>query len=323
MVSIFRIFTSRREADPVPPQPKTMNRRQFKAMFRSTQSRIREYNNTVGLLPAQQAMDDMFTQQVGRIPVGGNWRYGAVPVNPHSADLRFADQAAIVTFLNTLNLMVGNDIRRIGERIQYARGLKTEAANGRLYTRLQNDQEPLNSYYRPRLPARRGAPALPPRRHNDDYYKAMAWLTWGVQGATRPFWTNFERLHKLDGTNPFGPDDTLLRGAWTQMVTNPPALRGWNAASLMVPYPSNIGGAAAVNWILGDLDNNVTLPAQGNTLWYDYALYLFGSIVSAQGFTDGNKRAGRMAYALMLLSGAVPFIAPKNNLGAELAAMNG
>jgi hypothetical protein len=317
------LFRSRHEPDPVPPQPLTMDRRHFEGMFRSTQTVVREYSREVGIVPSAQALVDMFDVNVGGIAPGGNWVFGANQVNPHSPTLRFADQPAVLGFLNALGSVVNFDIAKITSRKAHATSLKGKAANGLLYADLMANLEPEGNYYTAPAPraATANAPPVPVRPHSVDYYKAKAWLLLGVQGTTRAYTTLLRQLEKTDGSFPLGPDDTILRGAWQQLVQNPPAYRGWNSTASQQKYPSNIGGNAVLNWFLGDMVNGTQMPAQGSLRWYDYALCTYGSIMAAQPFTDGNKRASRLAYVLMLLSGQVPFLAPNGRLGGRLADM--
>jgi hypothetical protein len=46
-----------------------------------------------------------------------------------------------------------------------------------------------------------------------------------------------------------------------------------------------------------------------------------GAVATVQGYPDGNKRAGRMAYAVTLLKGKHPFIAPNSALERALIRM--
>ena len=66
----------------------------------------------------------------------------------------------------------------------------------------------------------------------------------------------------------------------------------------------------------------VAWPAQGNEQWDDYALFYLAGIVTAQGFVDGNKRVGKLAYAITFLKGGRPFRAPTIALENELYSMN-
>jgi hypothetical protein len=64
-----------------------------------------------------------------------------------------------------------------------------------------------------------------------------------------------------------------------------------------------------------------TVPARGNAAWENWALYLFGAIMTSQGFTDGNKRVARPAYAITMVSGGVDFRAMNDTYGESLGPM--
>ena len=66
---------------------------------------------------------------------------------------------------------------------------------------------------------------------------------------------------------------------------------------------------------------NRGVPARGNAAWENWALYLFGAIMTSQGFTDGNKRVARAVYAIMMVSGGVEFRAMKDTYGVSLGPM--
>lgn len=56
----------------------------------------------------------------------------------------------------------------------------------------------------------------------------------------------------------------------------------------------------------------------GATEWDDLACFLFGSHVRAQAYSDGNKRLSRALYAITLLKGGRPFLAPGDTLEPTL-----
>ena len=57
-------------------------------------------------------------------------------------------------------------------------------------------------------------------------------------------------------------------------------------------------------------------------IWDDFALFYLGSIVTVQALVDGNKRVGKVAYALTLIKGGRPFRSPVPKLENELYRMN-
>lgn len=60
------------------------------------------------------------------------------------------------------------------------------------------------------------------------------------------------------------------------------------------------------------------MPNSGAALWDDLACYLYGAHVRAQAYSDGNKRLSRAMYAVALLKGGRPFVAPRRSLYANL-----
>ncbi len=299
-----------------------MTQPQFVTTVR-TQPLFRKYSNAVGNGPAVQAMNDIYTECLRGVPVGGNWGFGNV-VNPSDVILRFADETALGGFFTTLDMLVDGDIIKMGRRQTYIDGLKGEAGLGQLYTRLTNNTEPEGNYYAAPVPTppRIGAPPIPPRpQWMIEHSKATSWLTHGVHGNTSAYTRNLRQLSRRDGSNPLGANDTIARQAWSDLVPIAPGYRGWSAAATAVPYPSNIGGGKVLNDVLADLSNNVALPPLGDNRWYDWALFVYGSMMTVQAFTDGNKRISRLAYALMIVNGGVPFVAPNGTFGAALGAM--
>ena len=88
----------------------------------------------------------------------------------------------------------------------------------------------------------------------------------------------------------------------------------------MTAYPSSIGGRFLLELIF-QWTANAVWPAPGDDQWQDVALFYFGAVATVQGYTDGNKRAARMAYAVTLLKGKRPFTAPSPALEGELIRM--
>ena len=297
-----------------------VTRAQFMTTFR-TRPMYRTYVSAVGATLAGVAFDNMFDEALRSIdPVSGVWKYGAAYPPSGRQALQFVDQQSLATFFDALELLVDFDIKKIANRQTYIAGLKAQALAGTLSAQLALATEPEISYYTP-APARAsapGAPPVPPRPV--DWEKAKDWLAWGVAGSTAAFTTTYGRLRRTDQRFPLGRNDQILRGAWKVLVPNAPAYRGWNNVASQQKYPSSIGGAKVLDDLLLEA-SGMAMPAAGDNRWYDLALYLYGSIMTAQPFTDGNKRACRLAYVLMLTSGGVAFKAPNAALGARLADM--
>jgi hypothetical protein len=93
-----------------------------------------------------------------------------------------------------------------------------------------------------------------------------------------------------------------LHGACVDTATIP-ASRSTNKTA---PYPG-VGGGAYLLAASMNMARSLPLPAAANVEWFDLACYMLGSVIRSHGFTDGNGRAGRAAYAVAMLRGGVPF----------------
>ncbi len=51
-------------------------------------------------------------------------------------------------------------------------------------------------------------------------------------------------------------------------------------------------------------------------------MFYLGAMATVQGYADGNKRAGRLGYAITFLKGGRRFVAPSPALESELVRMN-
>jgi len=115
-----------------------------------------------------------------------------------------------------------------------------------------------------------------------------------------------------------------LKSNWIKKIHkavfhNPPDYRfGYLAGN--PGYPSSVGGAALLEYIFQQT-SNMRWPAIGDIKWQDAALFYLGAIVAVQGFTDGNKRAARIAYSIVLIKGGHPFIAPTKHYESTLFNM--
>jgi hypothetical protein len=300
----------------------TLDRSHFLVVMRTRPS-YAAYARSVGLAAARAALDNCFIECLRGISANTFWTYGSTANYGNPVALRFADDAALNFFMQVVDGLFEFDLGRIDKRGTYANGLKGKAAAGLLFTDLQGNTEPEDNYYSAPVGAvvRPGAPAIPANSAAlVNQSKGLAWLTHGVQGNASAFKRLLLQSTKTDGTFPLGADSTFLFQAWRTLVPLAPAYRGWNSAAGMQKYPSNIGGTKVLDDVLADLFNE-PMPAAGSNDWYGLALYLMGSIITVQAFTDGNKRMSRFAYTLMLLSGGVPMVVPNNLLGATLGDM--
>jgi hypothetical protein len=299
----------------------SVSRSQFKTTMRVRGS-YGEYAAIVGSALATQALDDMFDAARRLNPVGGVWSLGNQASDPPAVlDLRFADTKGFADFVDAMDSFISFDILHIRGRQTYIASLRHRRDNGTLYTDLQNATEPETNYYvaRPAPPPPVGnAPAVPPKPV--DWAKAEDFLTHGVHGSAAAFLTAYRTMRKMDGSWPLGRNPNALYAAWQTLAPGAPGFRGWNNTAAMQKYPSNVGGMYLLNEILDEAGGRAA-PASGATGWYDLALCTYGSIMTAQPFTDGNKRACRLAYALILTSGRVGFRAPNATFGGRLADM--
>ena len=120
---------------------------------------------------------------------------------------------------------------------------------------------------------------------------------------------------------PLGGSSELIKKVHKAVYHNPPAYRfGYLAGN--PGYPSSVGGATLLEYIF-QITSNLRWPALGNIKWQDSALFYLGAIVAVQGFTDGNKRAARIAYSIILIKNGHPFIAPTTAYETELFNMHG
>ncbi len=115
-------------------------------------------------------------------------------------------------------------------------------------------------------------------------------------------------LHTASTGKDVRAEDTL-RWLHTQLV-NQVGLRPTRGPAMEAPYPTT-GGAGFLLEKTFELAQGITLPAHGDQKWFDLACYLFGAVVRSHGFTDGNGRVGRGAYAVAMLTGGLPFVALK------------
>jgi hypothetical protein len=298
----------------------TLTRAQFINMMR-TRSIFSTYKQEVGLALATTALGDAFTESLRFTKPTGFWSPGVQPRVSTTPDLKFEDDTALATYVSMTEAFFEFDIRHIKGRRAYISGLKGKA-NGLLSTQLRAMAEPEGNYYAPRVPTvKTGRPVVPAKTGDVlNQSKALAWLTFGVKGDTAAYTANLLRMTKFDGNCPLGTTREPLFNAFQSLVPGAPAYRGWSNTATMQKYPSNLGGIKVLEEVLTDLAVTA-MPTRGDARWYDLALYVFGSIMTVQAFTDGNKRMSRFAYVLMLLSGGVPMMVPNNVMGAQLGDM--
>ena len=224
---------------------------------------------------------------------------------------KLKDAGVLKSLIDRLAITMGEDVAKLDRRAGRANALFAKVANCTLGRELQQPQrqEAEASYYR----------ATPEAPENVDHEKARAWLTRGLDGDAAAFERVFDKYATGSGGLFLGADDQILTAIWQQLVQKAPPHR---LPSLDTAYPSSFAGRTVLNQLL-KTNSKVALPPVGRNplVWQGYALYWFATIMSLQPFPDGNKRIARVVYAILLARAGIPFIAPSDAYGAELAAM--
>jgi hypothetical protein len=107
-------------------------------------------------------------------------------------------------------------------------------------------------------------------------------------------------------------------------VLNPPAYR-FNYLGGDVRYPSTVGAGVLLEELfqLTAGCGPTAWPPFGDNRWEGIAMFYLASLVTIQAFSDGNKRAGHLAYAIVLIKGTHAFKAPTTAHENALFRMNG
>jgi hypothetical protein len=230
-------------------------------------------------------------------------RFLPVPVN---ATIAFKSDADRTGLIRRIDLLLEQDLRQIAGREAYLNDLAGRAKGGQLRAGLNTNVDPESGYY-----------TAPPASQWSDMSvqaKAKAWLTFQKNAGAAPL---VDTYAKSVGW-PLGQDTTAIKDIWKALVSDAPAYRTVNIGG--VKYPSSFGGMFLLQQIMAGFAARPA-PARGNPAWEDWALYVFGAVMTSQPFTDGNKRASRAAYAIMIVSGGVDFRAMNSTYGASLGPM--
>ena len=83
-------------------------------------------------------------------------------------------------------------------------------------------------------------------------------------------------------------------------------LKPSRGTDLQVAYPST-GGAGFLLESTFNMAKGLALPPNEDARWFDLACFLLGAVIRSHGFTDGNGRVGRAAFAATLVKGGLPF----------------
>lgn len=188
-----------------------------------------------------------------------------------------------------------------------------KAQEGKLRAKLENKTVPETDYVPPTVARRREAPS--------DTDKAICWaikesINAQPEGNERPAWAGegLEEILESYGTKLFIPTAEPLIVLWTDSVGQPRSRR----LGLPTNYPSNVGGMYILRKFIAQA-SRLAPPANGDPVWYDYALFWHSVVYRSQSFPDGNKRMARAVYAIVCARGKVPFRAPTKELRSSLA----
>ena len=87
-------------------------------------------------------------------------------------------------------------------------------------------------------------------------------------------------------------------------------------------YPSTAGGQYLIKEAYGrEMMSAIPKPAPKSQRWYDVTGFLFGAIIRAHSFSDGNGRVARAAYSVAIIQGGLAFAAPTTATEDELCKL--
>lgn len=222
---------------------------------------------------------------------------------------KLKDAGEMKSLIDRLAITMGEDVAKLDRRAQQANALFARVANGSLGQEALGPRrlEPEESYYTAEA------------SENAEQQKARAWLKRGVAGDASEFDRVFAK-YVTGGSGLFpGADDKIVTAIWKKLIKGAPAHR---LPSLDTPYPSSFAGMVLLGQLLKS-HAKVQPPPIGRLprVWQGHALYWLATIMSVQPFPDGNKRVARAVYAILMARADIPFVAPTNAYGAELAGM--
>ena len=206
------------------------------------------------------------------------------PVAP-TIYIAVADEA---NFYDSLDFRMVSEARKVAGQKAYIRSLKDRAAAGTLRDIIGDVAgEPLaakESWTQPRGAGHELTPA-----------KAAEWTT-AVRTLNGGGWRN----------------PATIKAVWSSLVaisggTPPPDVRPQNR--LETRYASSIVDSSLLGFITA-LADTLPAPAAGAPAWKDLALFMLGSLVHAQAFTDANKRISYSVYYAVLHDGGMQFFDP-------------
>ncbi len=209
--------------------------------------------------------------------------------------------------------VLGTECEQIDEKLTYLTTLLKATMAGDLREHLEGAVEAEQNYTTPSQ--------LPPGGRRREIAKAADWIAASMHGdESRAQVLECLNKHVLDEPRGIALGKTpaeILDKIHCEIVLDAPRVRGPNPNTA---YPSSIGGRFLQNHVF-KWTSRIIWPGPGEEIWRDVALFYLGSVMTVQGYTDGNKRMGRTAYALTLLKAELPFDAPNSALEAGLARM--
>ncbi len=285
------------------------------------------YAGVVGKVSATYMLGMLFERCARMLGGDGKWSAGAMvnralPVTPTMTfEVKNSDVAALLNYNAT---MLMGDLLKINGRNAYIVTLLQKCRAGTLQTELAaGNTEPEGNYYTapPVPPVPPGLPALPPRTPAMiNRAKALAWVTRGVHGNTNAY-QQAVMTHVKPGQWPLGTDDSIVASIWNDLTRGDGMIPSWRDVNPATPYPSSIGGRYLLKNLMGMTLSGNGWPAGGDAAWQDWALFMLGALMTMQAFPDANKRVTRTCYAIVMLSGQIPFVAPTDRYGSQLAQM--
>lgn len=276
------------------PINRTYNRQQFLWIVQGTNG-FKDLVEDVGTIKAEAVVDLMFDKQLREAESID--RYLQISCDQSEYSTYIGDQLAV-------------ESAQIREKRQYVTSLLKATMAGDLRHHLVELAEPESNYVVARSGQRSGT-------IENEIAKASDWIASSMHGNGWDAVHGCLTRHVL--TEPSGlalgrTPAELLDRVHSELVTDAPKVRSPNSAAA---YPSSIGGRFLLEQIF-QWTSRIIWPGPGEEIWQDVALFYLGSIGSVQGYSDGNKRVARMAYAMTLLKADLPFIAPSLALQAAL-----
>ena len=279
------------------PDDTTFNRQQFLRMVRSL-SGFERLAADIGSAYAESIAELVFENQVKETNADGKYILITADERPQ--------------FPTRIDSLLQTECAQIQEKRTHAAALLKATTAGQLRGWLAEMTEPEASYTQTRGSPRNGTPER-------EIVKARDWIARPMHGDAKQTVLDVLTRHVLTAPEgaALGRTPRLLDQVHAKVVPDAPRVRSPNA---MTAYPSSIGGRFLLELIF-QWTSSAVWPAPGDDQWLDLALFYLGAVATVQGYPDGNKRAARMGYAITLLKGKRPFVAPSPGLESELVRM--